>query len=350
VSTPLLIRAMRRERTERTPVWLMRQAGRFLPEYRKIRERHSILEIIDRPDVAAEVTMQPVDRFGLDAAIIFADILPPLRGMGLELSFAEGEGPVISNPLRTTRDIDMLAAPPAAEILGTTLEAIRLVARELEPRGIPVIGFAGAPFTLASYAIEGGTSRSFSRTKAFMYTEPAAWKRLMTKLVTVQGDFLLAQAEAGASALQLFDSWVGTALGLADYIRFVQPYNRRLFEMLGRAGVPIVNFSTGTTAYIEEVARTGGDVISVDWRLPLGELWKRIGYDRAIQGNLDPAALLAPWPELKYQIEAVLAQTAGREGHIFNLGHGVFPETPVENVQRLVELVHERTSGGEDHE
>ena len=342
---------MRREPTERTPVWLMRQAGRFLPEYRKIRERHSILEIIDRPEVAAEVTLQPVNRFGLDAAIIFADILPPLRGMGLDLSFAEGEGPVISNPLRTTRDIDMLAAPPAAEILGTTLEAIRLVSGELEPRGIPVIGFAGAPFTLASYAIEGGTSRSFSRTKAFMYSEPAAWKRLMTKLVTVQGDFLLAQAEAGASALQLFDSWVGTALGLGDYIRFVQPYNRRLFEMIARAGVPVVNFSTGTTAYIDEVARTGGDVISVDWRLPLGEIWKRIGYDRAIQGNLDPAALLAPWPELKYQIEEVLAQAAGREGHIFNLGHGVFPETPVENVQRLVELVHERTSpGGEDHE
>lgn len=346
MNEPILIRAMRGEKTERTPIWLMRQAGRFLPEYRKIREKRSILEIIAQPELAAEVTLQPVNRFGVDAAIIFADILPPLQGMGLSLSFAKGEGPVISNPLRTAHDIDLLAVPPSREILSSTLDAIRLVKAELQSRNVPVIGFAGAPFTLASYAIEGGTSRNFARTKCLMYTDPAAWNRLMTKLVTIQSDFLLAQADAGAAALQVFDSWVGAALGLTDYRRFVEPFNRRLFEQLGKAGVPIVNFSTGTGAYIEAIAQTGGDVVSVDWRLPLSQMWERIGYHRAIQGNLDPVALLAPWRELEYQAEILLKDAAGRPGHIFNLGHGVLPETPVDNVKRLVEFVHESTNRG----
>ncbi|HUX14341.1 MAG TPA: uroporphyrinogen decarboxylase [Spirochaetia bacterium] len=344
--TSLLIRAMRGEPVERTPVWLMRQAGRYMAEYRTLRERYSILEIIEEPDLAAEVTLQPVRKFSLDAAIIFADILPPLRAMGLDLEFAAGEGPVISNPVRTVRDIDLLAAPPAAESMPFTLEAIRRVKRELSSKGTPLIGFAGAPFTLASYAIEGGTSRNFTRTKALMYREPAAWKRLMTKLVTVQTDYLAAQAEAGADALQLFDSWAGIALGRPDYNRFVRPYNSRLFESLRRTGVPVINFSTGTSAYIEDVAACGGDVIGVDWRLPLGEIRSRLGPDRPVQGNLDPVALTAPWRELQYQIREVLSQAKNQNGHVFNLGHGILPETPVENVQRLLECVREESSRG----
>lgn len=342
--TPLLIRAMRGERVERTPVWLMRQAGRYMAGYRSLRERYSILQIIEEPDLAAEVTLQPVRKFPLDAAIIFADILPPLRAMGLKLEFAAGEGPVISNPLRAVRDIDLLAAPPAGETMPFTLEAIRRVRPELESMQIPLIGFAGAPFTLASYAIEGGTSRTFARTKALMYAEPAAWNRLMTKLVTVQTDFLRAQAEAGAAALQLFDSWAGVALGRSDFNRYVRPYNSRLFDGLKRAGVPVINFSTGTSAYVEDVAACGGDVMGVDWRLPLGEIRSRLGPDRPVQGNLDPVALTVGWRELRYRIDEVLSQAGGAAGHIFNLGHGVLPETPEENVARLVDHVREHTA------
>jgi len=341
---PLLIRAMRGEPVERTPVWLMRQAGRYMGEYRALRERYSILRIIEEPDLAAEVTLQPLRKFPLDAAIIFADILPPLRAMGLKLEFAAGEGPVISNPLRSVRDVDLLAAPPATESMPFTLEAIRRVRGELDSMGIPLIGFAGAPFTLASYAIEGGTSRSFSRTKALMYGEPAAWNRLMTRLVTVQTDFLRAQAEAGAAALQLFDSWAGVALGRADFNRYVRPYNSLLFEGLRRTGVPVINFSTGTSAYLEDVAACGGDVIGVDWRLPLGEIRSLLGPERPVQGNLDPVALTVRWRELRFQIDEVLAGVRGTRGHIFNLGHGVLPETPEDNVARLVDYVHEQTA------
>jgi len=224
-----------------------------------------------------------------------------------------------------------------------TLRAVELVAAELTPRGIPLIGFAGAPFTLASYAIEGGSSRNFLKTKSLMYREPAAWKRLMTKLVTVQADYLLAQAKAGAAALQVFDSWAGQALGKEDYMRYIQPYNRLLFQKLQAAGAPVINFSTGTSAFLPQVAACGGDVIGVDWHMPLDWCWTQIGHERPIQGNLDPAALLAPWRELKPRIDAVLAQAAGRPGHIFNLGHVVFPQTPVETVKRFVEYVHEKT-------
>ncbi|MDI9548328.1 MAG: uroporphyrinogen decarboxylase [Chloroflexota bacterium] len=339
-SAPFL-RACRGLPVERTPIWLMRQAGRYMAEYQAVRAKHSMLDVIRTPELAAEVTLQPVDRFGFDAAIIFADILPPLIGMGLKLDFVKGAGPTIENPLRANYDIDMLATPPAEEHLGPTLEAIRLVSAELAHRDIPLIGFAGAPFTLASYAVEGGGSKNYARVKALMYGEPAAWKRLMTKLVTVQADYLLKQVKCGAAALQVFDSWAGLALGRDDYVRFVQPYNRMLFTALQRSGAPVINFSTGTSAYLADVAAAGGDVLGVDWRMPLGWCWQQVGYDRPIQGNLDPVALLAPWRELKHQIDCVLAEAGGRPGHIFNLGHGILPQTPVENVARLVDYVHE---------
>jgi uroporphyrinogen decarboxylase len=337
------LRACRRLPVDRTPVWLMRQAGRYMAEYQAIRAKHSMLEIINTPELAAEVTLQPLRRFDLDAAIIFADILPPLVGMGLDLEFVKGEGPQIKNPITSPADIDLLATPPAEEIMGGTLQAIRMVSAELAVDGIPLIGFAGAPFTLASYAIEGGGSKSYSKAKGLMYREPDAWGQLMNKLVTVVSDYLIKQVEAGAHALQLFDSWAG-ALGAQDYVRCVQPYNAVLFETLSAAGVPTINFSTGTSAYLAEVAASGGDVVSVDWRLPLDVAWQQIGYDRAIQGNLDPVALQAPWPELQPRIDDILRRAGGRPGHIFNLGHGILPDTPVENVQRLVDYVHEHSA------
>jgi uroporphyrinogen decarboxylase len=342
--TALFLRACRRLPVERTPVWLLRQAGRYQPEYRAIREKHSLLEVISTPELAAEVTLLPVDSFGLDAAIVFSDILPPLVGMGLELDFVKGDGPRIGNPIATPRDVDLLGAPPAEEAMTGTLEAIRLVRRELESRDVPVIGFAGGPFTLASYAIEGGTSRDFTRTKTFMLSEPAAWKRLLGKLVTVQADYLLAQGAAGAQALQVFDSWAGRALGRDDYLRYVAPHNRELFSKVADAGVPVINFSLGVSAYLSDAAACGGDVVGLDWSLPLDEAWRQVGFERPVQGNLDPAALLAPWRELRFRIDDVLERAAGRPGHVFNVGHGLTPHTPVDSVRRLVEHVRERTS------
>jgi uroporphyrinogen decarboxylase len=337
--------ACRRERTSHTPVWLMRQAGRYMSSYRALRARHTMLEIIASPELAAEVTMQPVNAFPVDAAIIFADILPPLIGMGLDLEFVKGDGPRITNRIESARDADMLGAPPAEETMAPTLAAIRLVKRELQSRGIPLIGFAGAPFTLACYAIEGGGSKSFERAKAFMYAEPAAWGRLMRKLATVVADLLIAQARAGADALQLFDSWAGV-LGAHDYDRFVRPHAEALYHALAAAGVPVINFSTGTGGILEQVAACGGDVVGVDWRVPLDAAWARIGHERAIMGNLDPLLLLAPWRELRAQIDDVLRRAGGRPGHVFNLGHGVVPSTPTDNVRRLIDHVHERTSRG----
>jgi uroporphyrinogen decarboxylase len=341
------LNACHRRATPYTPIWMMRQAGRYMPNYRALRAKHGMLEVIRTPDLAAEVTLQPINAFDFDAAIIFADILPPLIGMGLNLDFVKGEGPQIFNPIRTTADIDRLGTPPATQTLAPTLAAIGLVVAELTPRGIPLIGFAGAPFTLASYAIEGGGSKNYQLTKSMMYGEPAAWKRLMEKLVTVQADYLLAQAKAGASALQIFDSWVGV-LSKADYERFVAPYNRSLFQQLERANVPVVNFSTRTGAYIETVAACGGSVIGVDHQLPINDYWQRIGYDRAIQGNLDPIALFAPWGELRYQIDAILDSAAGRPGHIFNLGHGILPDTPMDTVRRVIDYVHEKSANRRD--
>ncbi len=338
------LRACQHLPVDATPIWLMRQAGRYMPEYRALREKFSMLEMIQSSELAAEVTLQPIKAFDLDAAIIFADILPPLIGMGLSLEFYPGKGPVIHNPIRTTYEIDLLRTPPAEETLAPTLEAIRTVTAELETKGIPLIGFAGAPFTLASYAIEGGGSKDYAKTKTLMYREPAAWKRLMEKLVTVQADYLLEQARAGASALQVFDSWAGLALGQEAYKRYVAPYNTLLFLKLQSAGVPLINFSTGTAPYLEDVAACGGEVIGVDFRLPLNAAWRKIGSERAIQGNLDPMALLADWSELKYQVDCVLAEAGGRFGHIFNVGHGLHQTTPMENVKRLVDYVHERTA------
>ncbi len=322
-----------------------------MAEYRAIRAKYSMLETIRTPELAAEITLQPINAFDLDAAIIFADILPPLIGMGLDLEFVKGVGPRIENSISTPYDVDVLATPPAEETLGSTLKAVELVVEELTPRGIPLIGFAGAPFTLASYAIEGGGSKTYAKTKAFMYSEPAAWKRLMNKLVTVQADYMLKQVKAGASALQLFDSWAGLALGQQDYLRYVQPYNTALFKMLERANVPVINFSTGTSSYLKDVAACGGDVMGVDWHMPLDWAWAQFGFERPIQGNLDPVSLLAPWRELQHRAGDVLDKAAvgaskGGNGHIFNLGHGIFPNVPVDNVRRLVDFVHERTAVG----
>jgi len=340
----IFLRACRRLAVKRTPVWLMRQAGRYMPEYRAIRAKHSMLDVINTPELSAEVTLQPIDAFAVDAAIIFSDILPPLVGMGLNLDYVKSEGPVIDNPVATPAAVDALRTPPAGELMPATLRAIELVAAELAPRGVPLIGFAGAPFTLACYAIEGGGSTSYEKVRSFAYTEPDAWHRLMSKLVDVQADYLIAQAGAGASALQVFDSWAGLVLGEVNYERFVAPHNKALFERLSATGVPVINFSTGTGAYIEKVAACGGDVVGVDWRLPIDVARERIGRGQAIQGNLDPVALLAPWDTLKREVDDVLDRIGGEPGHIFNLGHGILQTTPVDNVRRLVDYVHEKTS------
>lgn len=334
------LRACRREATDTTPVWLMRQAGRYMAEYRALREKYSILDLIKTPELAAEVTLQPIHAFDFDAAIIFADILPPLEGMGLLLEFVKGEGPLIHNPVRTASDITRLRVTPPDDSLSFTLEAIRLVKTELEPRGIPLIGFSGAPFTLAAYAIEGGSSRNYAEAKGLIMRDPAAWHALMDKLSEVVGQYLLAQARAGAQALQLFDSWVGV-LSPRDYREHVMPYSRRALDIAREAGVPIIHFGTGTNGMLELIRDAGGDVIGVDWSIDLDTAWARLGDGVAIQGNLDPVALFAPWPELKARAQAVLDQAGRRPGHIFNLGHGILPGTPVDNVRRLVDFVHE---------
>ena len=337
------LKACRLEQTDATPVWLMRQAGRYMAEYRALRSEYTMLERVHTAELAAEITMQPIEAFDLDAAIIFSDILPPLKGMGLPLEFVGGVGPQLDNPVRTRADIDRLATPPMAEVMAGTLEAIRLVKKELEPRGLPLIGFSGAPFTLASYAIEGGGSKSYVHAKGLMYSDAEAWDALMSKLCDVVIDYLTEQAKAGADALQVFDSWAG-AVGRLDYERFIRPYTKRVLDAAAATGVPLINFSTGTAGHLGSVAEAGGQVIGVDFRLPIDEAWEQIGYDRAIQGNLDPVTLHAPWSTLKTHVDDVLARAGGRAGHIFNVGHGILPETPVDNVRRLVDYVHEKTT------
>ena len=316
----------------------MRQAGRYMPEYRKLREQHSILELCHTPELAAQVTLQPVERLGVDAAILFADILLPFEPLGLDLSFAAGEGPHIARPVGRQADVERLPPVDPEADLGYVLDAVRL-ARAGLPAGIPLIGFAGAPFTLASYAIEGGSTRTFTRTKTLMYQAPDTWHLLLSKLADLVGRYLAAQARAGAQALQLFDSWVGS-LSPQDYRTYVLPHSRRALALAAEAGVPVIHFGTGTAPFLEDFAGAGGDVVSVDWRIPLDEAWQRIGDARAIQGNLDPAALLAPAPERDRQVQDILARAGGRPGHIFNLGHGVLPETDVDTVRAVVELVH----------
>ena len=330
--------ACRRRFTDVRPVWFMRQAGRYMKQYRDIRSKHAILEICKRPDLAAAVTLQPVEVLDVDAAIIFADMLLPVEPMGLKLRFAAGEGPVISNPVRTTQDVDSLSIS-STDDLGYVGEAIQIVTKTLAGK-VPVIGFVGAPFTLASYMIEGGASRTFLRTKSMMYANETLWRRLMGKLVDVLGPFALMQVASGARAIQVFDSWVG-ALGPDDYVRFVAPYSRALIERIRSSGVPVIHFGTGAAGFFRELHAAGGDVLGVDWRINIDQAWMDISYRSAIMGNLDPAALLAPLPELKMRVTELLKRTGTRPGHIFNLGHGILPETPVDNVKAVVQMVRE---------
>ncbi len=331
------LKACRREPVDCTPVWFMRQAGRYMPEYRALRTHHSILEMCKTPELAAQVTLQPIERFPLDAAIIFADILLPLEAMGLSLEFAEGEGPVIHNPVRDRAAVERLKVIDGSE-LDYVAEAIRVARKMLNGR-VPLIGFAGAPFTLASYAIEGGGSRHYILTKQLMYREPEVWHKLMDKFARAITGYLRRQIKAGAQAVQLFDSWVG-CLSVGDYAEYVLPHVQLIFEGLKREGVPLIHFGTGTAALLRLMRQAGGDVMGVDWRSNLDEAWAMVGHDVAVQGNLDPVVLFAPLSEIERRVEDILRRAAGRPGHIFNLGHGILPNTPMEHVAATVEMVH----------
>jgi len=336
---PPLVRAARREAVDRRPVWFMRQAGRSLPEYRKIRESYDLFTICQNPELCAEVTLQPVRRLGVDGAVLFADIMLPIAfGLGVGLQLVDGVGPVVEHPIRAQADIDRLQSTPAAEAVPFVLKAIELLRRQLDP-SVAVIGFSGAPFTLAGYLIEGKPSREFLKTKTMMYAEPALWDGLMTRLSRLVLEYLVAQIDAGAQLVQVFDSWVG-ALSPSDYRRYVLPYMTSIFSGLQRVGTPSIHFGTGSAGILSLMREAGGDVIGVDWRIDLGEAWRVIGYDRGIQGNLDPALLLGPWPVIEDGARGVIEAAGGRPGHIFNLGHGVLPDSPVEHLQRLVEYVH----------
>jgi uroporphyrinogen decarboxylase len=314
----------------------MRQAGRSLPEYRKVRERWTLTEIVAQPELCAEVTLQPVRRLGVDAAVMFADIMLPLRGMGVDFELVENVGPVIARPIAAAADVEGLRVPEGDEAAPQVIAAVRRVVAESP---VPVICFAGAPFTLASYLIEGKLSRDFQKVKAFMYTEPDAFERLLSKLARTMIGYLCAQVAAGAQAVQIFDSWVG-ALGVDDYEARVQRHTRAIFDALAPLGVPRIHFGTNTAGLLEAIAQTGPDVVSLDWRIPLDEGWRRVGHERGVQGNLDPAVLLGPAALVRERAQDVLRKAAGRSGHIFNLGHGVLPDTRIENLQLLVETVH----------
>jgi uroporphyrinogen decarboxylase len=335
---PLLLRAARREATPVTPVWLMRQAGRYLPEYRALRERHGFLELCRTPAAAAEVTLQPLRRFALDAAILFADILLIVEPLDLGLEFARGEGPLIHRPVRSAADVARLKPVDVESAVGSVFETVRLVRRELPPT-VALVGFAGAPFTVASYLVEGGASREFLWTKRLMYEAPAAWHRLLEILADATATYLNGQIDAGAQAVQLFDSWVG-ALAPDDYRAYVLPHSRAVVRAL-RSGTPVIHFGTGTAALLPLMREAGGDVIGLDWRVDLDRAWEAVGHDVSVQGNLDPAALLARPALFRERVKAILARAGGRPGHIFNLGHGVHQTTPVEHVAALVDMVHE---------
>lgn len=335
------LRACRRQPVDATPVWFMRQAGRYLPDYRALRQRYSLLDICRQPELAVAVTLQPVDLIEVDAAILFSDLLLPLAPMGLELDFIKGEGPAIANPVRRDTDVERLCDYDPRHALAHVLETIRILRQELADR-VPLIGFGGAPFTLAAYAIEAGPSTNYSRTKAFMYSEPRAWHRLCDHFATLIVDYLRAQVEAGVQALQIFDSWAG-ALGRSDYREFAWPHTKKIFDALDGAGVPLIHFGVGTAAILPDLADAGGDVIGVDWRQPLDQAWSIVGKDRAVQGNLDPCLLLGPTDRLLAAADDVLMRAGGRAGHIFNLGHGILPGTPLERVQELTHHVHEKS-------
>ena len=336
--TDRFLRACRREAVDVTPVWFMRQAGRYMADYRALRQRYSLLEICRIPDLAVAVTLQPVDVIEVDAAILFSDLLIPFTPMGLDFDFIKGEGPSIAHPVRCAGDVDRLRSFEPREALPYVFETIRILRRELVDR-VPLIGFGGAPFTLAAYAIEGGPSTTYARTKAFMYAQPAAWHRLCERFGRMLVNYLTAQVEAGVQALQIFDSWVG-ALGRDDYREFAHPHTSRIFTEVQKLGVPVVHFGVGTAAILADMTDAGGDVIGVDWRLPLDEAWSIVGPERAVQGNLDPTLLLGPRQRLFAAADNVLRRAGGRAGHIFNLGHGILPNTPLELVQELAKHVH----------
>jgi uroporphyrinogen decarboxylase len=336
------VQASRAQPVDRTPVWFMRQAGRYMPEYRALRKQYSLIEICKKPELAAQVTITAAEALGVDAAIIFADLLLPLDVMGLPFHFAAGDGPVLEAPIRDETAIDRLRTDRCDE-LGYIAEAIGLVCRHFGS-SLPVIGFCGAPFTLASYMIEGRGSRNYLHTKKMMYRSPLAWGKLMTTLVTVLAHYAVEQVRAGADAIQIFDSWVG-CLGVEDYCRYVLPTTTELVRKLQTAGVPVIYFGTGTASLLALTKQTGADVIGVDWRMPLDQAWQKLG-SGAIQGNLDPVLLFAEWSELKSRAQQILDRVKNRSGHIFNLGHGILPETPVESVKALTKFVQEYSSRG----
>ena len=335
------LRACRRQPTKYTPIWLMRQAGRYMREYRTLRKKFSFLEMCKDPELAAKVTLLPIEKLKVDAAIIFSDILLPLEPMGVELEFTRNEGPVLGNPIREIRQVDSLQIIEPEEDLPFLMEAIRIVRKELEGR-IPLIGFSGAPFTLASYIIEGGHSTNYVLTKGLMYKDRFAWDRLMEKISEVLVRYLTAQIRFGVQALQLFDSWAG-CLSPSDYEEYVLPYSKKVIEGVGKS-VPIVHFATSSSALLERMKWAGGDVIGVDWRVNLGEAWTRLGFNVAIQGNLDPVVLLAEPDLIEKEVKRILNEAGGRPGHLFNLGHGILPNTPVDHVAFLVETVHHYSS------
>ena len=336
------LRACRREPVPHTPVWFMRQAGRSLPEYRRVREGVPMLEACRRPDLVTEITLQPVRRYGVDAAILFSDIVVPLKAVGVDLDIKPGVGPVVARPIRTEGDLAQLRPLTPGDV-DYVAEAVRLLVAELGPT--PLIGFAGAPFTLASYLVEGGPSRNHEHTKALMYGEPALWARLMERLAEITAVFLRVQVEAGASAVQLFDSWVG-ALPAADYVRLVQPHSAAVLAAVGELGVPRIHFGVGTGELLRHMGEAGADVVGVVWRVPLAEAHLRVGAGRALQGNLDPAVVFAPWEAVAERTRAVLRAGRAAEGHVFNLGHGVIPDTDPDMLARVVDLVHAESAAG----
>jgi uroporphyrinogen decarboxylase len=336
------VRACKGMPVDRTPVWFMRQAGRYMPEYRAVRKQHSLIEICKNPQLAAEVTITAAEFLKVDAAIIFADLLLPLEVMGLPFHFSSGEGPVIESPVRSGEDIHRLRTECAGD-LGYVADAVRVVAKHFGNK-LPVIGFCGAPFTLASYMIEGGGSRHYIKTKSLMYSQPQAWDELLGKLVAVTSEYARAQVEAGADVIQVFDSWVG-CLSVEDYRKFVLPRTTELIQSLKASGAPVIYFGTDTSTLLVSMKETGADVIGLDWRIPLDEGWKLLGNHGAVQGNLDPVVLFADWKQVKSAARRILDQAGGRPGHIFNLGHGILPETPVKNVRALAEYVQENSAG-----
>jgi uroporphyrinogen decarboxylase len=340
-----LLAACRREAVDQTPVWFMRQAGRCLPAYRELRTHYDILTLAKTPELSAQVTLMPIDTFGVDGAVMFADIMLPIEGMGVSLEIQPEIGPIIHQPIRSRGAVDALVVPDAEDATPYVLDAIRLIRHELRGGKAALIGFSGAPFTLACYLIEGRPSRDFAVAKGLMFSDPPLWHALLEKISEVVVRYLRAQVRAGVQVVQLFDSWIGT-LSPADYEEFVYPHTKLIFDRLQDVGVPTIHFGTGNATLLELMAQAGGDVMSVDWRIPLDVAWERVGTERGIQGNLEPALLVAPWDRIERGVRDVLHRAGGRRGHVFNLGHGVPADTPFENLTRIVQTVHEFTSAG----